>query len=66
MDLLIGKEGMAAAPPITIPQYFEEAVERNGAAPALKVKRGQLRTYTYQQYKDNVMAAAKSLLKVKP
>eukprot|EP01118_Nematostelium_gracile_P005033 TRINITY_DN1602_c0_g1_i1.p1 TRINITY_DN1602_c0_g1~~TRINITY_DN1602_c0_g1_i1.p1 ORF type:complete len:652 (+),score=230.05 TRINITY_DN1602_c0_g1_i1:66-2021(+) len=60
-----GEQGLANLKPTTVMEIFKGTVGRHGAKTALGVKRdGEWKTWTYQQYYDQTLAAAKSLIKL--
>ena len=60
------KGSVAALKPITVSEYFRNAVGQWSSNIALKVKRGgQWVQYNYKQYWDNVMKTSKAFLKVR-
>ena len=51
--------------PLTVPQFIERTVQSARNKIALGVKRnGNWKTWTYEQYYDDILTAAKSLIKV--
>ncbi|KAI6654317.1 Long-chain-fatty-acid--CoA ligase [Oopsacas minuta] len=61
----VGKDGVAALPPRTIPDVFKEKCDQFGAAKALNVKRdGKWQSTTFTELYEQCMRVAKSLLAV--
>eukprot|EP00730_Choanoeca_flexa_P001504 TRINITY_DN10664_c0_g2_i2.p1 TRINITY_DN10664_c0_g2~~TRINITY_DN10664_c0_g2_i2.p1 ORF type:complete len:651 (+),score=201.92 TRINITY_DN10664_c0_g2_i2:70-2022(+) len=55
--------GIASSEPITVIQRFKDTVKKYGKREALSVKRdGAWQTWTYQQYYDDVIVAAKAMM----
>ena len=64
--MAIGESGIEAEEPITVGQLFRSTKERFPAHPALKYKEdGEWKAYTYTEYYDHCIKAAKSFLKVR-
>nr|XP_038939065.1 long-chain-fatty-acid--CoA ligase ACSBG2 isoform X2 [Rattus norvegicus] len=63
--LRLSKHGPGHETPMTIPELFQESVERFGAYPALASKNGKKwDTLTFSQYYDVCRKAARSLIKL--
>lgn len=63
--LRLSKHGPGHETPMTIPELFQESVERFGAYPALASKNGKkCETLTFNQYYELCQKAARSLIKV--
>ena len=66
MNFAIGESGIEAEEPITVGQLFKHAVENFSKHPALKYKEGgKWKAFTYTEYYDHCIRAAKSFLKVR-
>ena len=66
VDLAIGEKGIEAEEPITVGQLFKNAVDRFSKHPALKYKEdGEWKSFTYAEYYNECIRAAKSFLKVR-
>ena len=65
-DIAMGEAGISAEEPITIGQMFKMTVSQIPDQPALKYKTGETTwgEYTFQEYFDLTISAAKSFLKV--
>ena len=65
-DIAMGESGLAAEDPITIPEMFKATVSKIPEHPALRFKTSEdtWSEYSYQEYYDLTVAAAKSFLKV--
>lgn len=63
--LRLSKHGPGHETPMTIPELFQESVERFGAYPALASKNGKKwDTLTFSQYYEVCRKVARSLMKV--
>lgn len=64
--IVMGVSGIAALPPTTVMQVFEQAKTKCRDVPALKVERGDnnWKEWTFGQYYDDVMFAARALIKL--
>ncbi|XP_031204047.1 long-chain-fatty-acid--CoA ligase ACSBG2 isoform X2 [Mastomys coucha] len=63
--LRLSKHGPGHETPMTIPELFQESVERFGAYPALASKNGKkCETLTFSQYYELCQKAARSLIKL--
>lgn len=61
----VGKDGLTAAVPITVPQFFQKTLDRFGDKKAMAVKRdGVWKSWTYKQYYDDSVRFAKSLIHI--
>lgn len=61
----IGSGKSESRTPLTVPQFFEKTVQSSRKKIALGVKRdGQWKTWTYEQYYDDILTVAKSFIKV--
>ena len=66
VDRARGESGIEAEKPITVGQLFKHAVERFPKHTALKYKEGgEWKSFTYIEYYDECIRAAKSFLKVR-
>ena len=66
VDLAMGVTGIAAIPPITVGQMFQETVRKFPSHPALRYKEeGEWKSITYDGYYKLCIRAAKSFLKVR-
>ena len=64
--ILSGESGIEEEEPMTVGQLFKDAVSRFPTHPALKYKEGgKWKTYTYTEYYDCCIRAAKSFLEVR-
>jgi len=67
VDIALAKSGIAALPPITIPEFYKQTFNN---APNVKAlcwkdnKEGPWRSMTYAEYKKLIYNVAKSFLKV--
>lgn len=65
VDLKVTPDGPASTPPTTIMQRFHDTVEKFGGNRALCVERdGEWQQWTWQEYYDDVKAAARSFIKL--
>ena len=63
--LQVSLTGPASIPPMTVNEAFKKTVSKFGHCPALKVKRSDTwKTWTYNQYLDDVEKVAKSMIKL--
>ena len=59
----MGEKGPAAEKPISVPTLFQTIVKSHPQAIAMAAKRGtDWKKWTYQQYYDDVVTAAKALI----
>ena len=64
--ILSGESGIEEEEPMTVGQLFKDTVSRFPTHPALKYKEGgKWKTYTYTEYYDCCIRAAKSFLEVR-
>jgi len=63
VKIRLAESGPAAEKPISIPSMFENTVKKHPNALAMAVKRdGEWKKWTYKQYYDDVIIAAKALI----
>lgn len=62
----VAETGIASKPPVTVLDRFRSAVEKSGANVAFEVERpvGTWVKWTWQQYYDDVMTAARAFIKL--
>lgn len=65
VKLHIGDTKYDNLPPMTVPQFFQRAVEKASGYTALAVKRdGEWKKWTYKEYFEDCKIAAKGFIKV--
>jgi long-chain-fatty-acid--CoA ligase ACSBG len=65
LPVLVGKEGKAALPPITVSELWNQLLPELGPKPAINDKiNGKWVTQTYQQYYDNCIRFAQGMVRL--